>query len=245
MGVARQYSGTLGKVGNCQVGVYLAYASTRGHALLDGELYLPKEWTDDPKRRARAGVPRLVELQTKGDLALTLLARAQHSGHLQGQWVTGDCVYGSDPDLRDSLDKGGLYYVLEVRQNERVFAGTSRPDTAIPIWSGRGRKPHRERRVTGSAAPQTVAEIARAVPPKEWQSLTVAEGAQGERRYQFFRQRIWECRDDLPGRECWLLLRRRLDGSDLKYCLSNAPVRTPLLKMGQVGASRWQHRKLY
>ena len=239
VGVARQYSGTLGKVGNCQVGVYLAYASSRGHALLDGELYLPREWTDDPPRRARAGVPGSVELQTKGDLALTLLVRAQHSGHLQGQWVTGDCVYGSDPGLRDSLDKGGLYYVLEVRQNEWVFAGVSRPNTAVPTWSGQGRKPHRERRVAGSAAPQTVAEIAKGVPDQEWQSLTVAEGAQGERRYQFFRQRIWECRDDLPGRECWLLLRRTLDGSDLKYCLSNAPVRTPLLKMGQVGASRW------
>lgn len=77
------------------------------------------------------------------------------------------------------------------------------------------------------------------MPDQDWQSLTVAEGAQGERRYQFFRQRVWECRDDLPGRECWLLLRRKLDGSDLKYCLSNAPVATPLLKMGQVGASRW------
>jgi SRSO17 transposase len=239
VGVARQYSGTLGKVGNCQVGVYLAYASCRGHALLDGELYLPKEWTDDPKRRVRAGVPGSATLQTKGDLALTLLARAAHCGHLQGQWVTGDCVYGSDPGLRDGLEQEGFYYVLEVRQNERVFTGTVRPHTAVPAWSGRGRKPERERLVPDSVAAQTVGEIAQVVRPKDWQNLTVAEGAQGARRYQFLRLRVWECRNDLPGRECWLLLRRRLDGSDLKYCLSNAPVTTPLLLMGRVGASRW------
>jgi SRSO17 transposase len=239
VGVARQYSGTLGKVGNCQVGVYLAYASSLGHALLDGDLYLPKEWADDTKRCARAGVPKSVRFQTKGELALALLRRAKLGGHLQGQWVTGDSVYGSDRGLRDDLEQEGVYYVLEVRQNERVFTGTSRPGTAVPAWSGRGRKPHRERRVSGSGASQTVSEIARAVPPKDWQSLRVAQGAQGERRYQFFRLRVWECKDDLPGRECWLLLRRRLDGTDLKYCLSNGPVATPLLLMGQVGASRW------
>jgi SRSO17 transposase len=242
VGVARQYSGTLGKVGNCQVGVYLAYASSLGHALLDGELYLPKEWTNDPKRCAEATVPKGVEFQTKGDLAFVLLQRAKLWGHLQGQWVTGDCVYGSDLGLRDSLDAGGWYYVLEVRQTERVFAGgigVTRPSTAVPAWSGQGRKPYRQQLVPGSAPPQTVAEIAKAVPDEEWQTLTVAEGAQGERRYQFFRLRVWECRDDLPGRECWLLVRRKLDGTDLKYCLSNAPLTTPLLKMGQVGASRW------
>ena len=241
VGVARQYSGTLGKVGNCQIGVYLAYASSLGHALVDGELYLPKEWTDDAKRCAEAGVPvgRMGRVQTKGDLALTLLKRVQRGGHLQGHWVTGDSVYGADPGLRDGLEQEGLYYVLEVRQNERVFTGNSRPITAVPTWSGRGRKPQRERRVSNSAAPQTVAEVAEGVPDVEWQSLTVADGAQGERRYQFYRQRVWESRDDLPGRECWLLLRRKLDGSDIKYCLSNAPLATPLLKMGQVGASRW------
>lgn len=95
--------------------------------------------------------------------------------------------------------------------------------------------------MAGSSAPQivAVAEIAERLSEVDWQSLTVAQGAQGERRYQFFRQRVWECRKDLPGRECWLLLRHRLDRSDLKYCLSNAPVDTPILKMGQVGAMRW------
>lgn len=237
VGVARQYSGTLGKVGNCQVGVFLAYAAPAGHALLDGELYLPQQWIDDADRRRVAGVPTQTTLQTKGDLALTILQRTLKAGHLRGRWVTGDAVYGSDPALRDGVEQAGLYYVFEVRNNEWLF--TIKPATAVPQWSGRGRKPQRERRAEGSAGPQTVAEIAAGITEPQWQSLTVAEGAQGPRRYQFYRRRVWECRDGLPGRECWLLLRRKEDGSDIKYCLSNAPLESTLLQLGQVGATRW------
>ncbi|MDQ2806733.1 MAG: IS701 family transposase, partial [Chloroflexota bacterium] len=93
--------------------------------------------------------------------------------------------------------------------------------------------------MTASAALQTVAMVAAAVPPRAWHTGAVAEGAQGPRRYPFQRQRVWECRDDLPGRACRLLLRRKLDGSDVKYCLSNAPVTATLLQLGQVGATRW------
>lgn len=237
VGVARQYSGTLGKVGNCQVAVFLAYASPRGHALVDGELYLPQQWITDAARRKAAGVPSSMALHTKGALATELLQRTLKTGHLHSQWVTGDAVYGSDPALRDAVDHAGLYYVFEVRSHERVF--TSRPATAVPVWRGRGAKPTRVRRVADSGGPQTVAEIAAGVQTGQWRTLTVGEGAQGPRRYQFYRQRVWECRDDLPGREGWLLLRRKLDGSDLKYCLSNAPQGTALLRLGQVGATRW------
>ncbi len=182
VGVARQYSSTLGKVGNCQVGVFLAYASAQGHALLDGDLYLPHEWIADLPRRTTARVPVTTTFQTKGDLALTLVQRAQHNGALHGQWVAGDAVYGSTAALRAGVDAAGFYYVLDVRRTERVF--TQRPATAIPAWTGRGRKPQRERRVPESAAAQTVAEVAAAVPDAAWRTLTVAEGAQGPRRYQ-------------------------------------------------------------
>jgi SRSO17 transposase len=237
VGVARQYSGTLGRVANCQVGVFLAYASPHGHALLDGDLYLPQQWIDDRERCENAGVPEQTKMQTKGELALALLQRVRQEGHLQGQWVTGDAVYGSDPALRDGVEQAGLYYVFEVRSNEWVF--TTQAVSAVPAWSGKGRKPVRARLVDGSAGPQTVATLAAGVKQEQWQSLTVAEGAQGPRRYQFYRQRVWECRDGLPRRECWLLLRRNLDGSELKYCLSNAPQTSTLLQLGQVGAMRW------
>ncbi len=236
VGVACQYSGTLGKVSSCQVGVYLAYASSRGQTLIDGELYLPQVWIDDATRRRETGVPVTTALATKGDLALRLLERAWASGHWQGRWVTGDAVYGSDPGLRAGVDATGRWYVFDVRSTERVF--TVQPVPAVPAWSGRGRKPQKPRRAAASAPPQTVAAVAGTVPARAWQTLTVAEGAQGPRRYQFWRKRVWEGRANLPGRECWLLLRRKLEGSDLKYALSNAPRATSLLRRGQVEAQR-------
>lgn len=127
--------------------------------------------------------------------------------------------------------------MFDVRSSERVLL--VHPVTVVPAWSGRGRKPQQPRRAAAPAPPPTVAAVAGTVPAGAWQTRTVAEGAQGPRRYQFWRQRVWECRADLPGRECWLLLRRKLDGSDLKYALPNAPRATSLLRLGQVGAQRW------
>lgn len=245
VGVARQYCGTLGKVGNCQVGVLLAYVSERGHALVDRRLYLPREWTDDPARCQAAGVPEDVGYQSQAELGLALLTQAREAGHLTGHWVTADEDYGKVPTFRDALDAAGWWYVLEVPATTPVFtalAETAIPETAIPAWSGRGRKPTRPRLVAGAPQPQFVRDVAAGLagpPEADWQVLTVAEGAQGPRRYQFAAQRGWESREGLPGRACWLVFRRNLDGSEWKYYLSNAPADTPLVTLGRVGASRW------
>ena len=107
VGVARQYSGTMGKVGNCQIGVFLAYVSSRGHALVDRRLYLPRSWADDPERCRRAGVPADVTYQSKAELGLALLRQARAAGHLPGRWVTGDEAFGQMPTLRDALNDEG------------------------------------------------------------------------------------------------------------------------------------------
>ena len=109
----------------------------------------------------------------------------------------------------------------------------------MPAYRGRGSRPTQPRRLPDTPAPQTVATVA-TLPQVLWQTLTVAEGAQGPRRYQFSALRVWECRADLPGRACWLVLRRNLDGTELKWYLSNAPETTPLLQLGQVAAQRWR-----
>lgn len=237
VGVARQYSGTLGKVGNCQVGVFLAYVSERGHALVDKRLYLPREWIADTERCQEAGVPGGVEYQSKAELGLAMLHQARAAGHMSGKWVTADEDYGKVPTFRDALDDEGWWYVLEVPCITTVF---NRPvETMVPAWSGKGHRPTRPRLVDEAFGPQAVRALAEKVAPADWQELTVAEGAQGPRRYQFAAQRVWESRDGLPGRECWLVLRRNLDGSELKYYLSNAPASTSLLTLGQVGAMRW------
>jgi len=237
VGVARQYCGALGKVGNCQLGVFLAYVSARGHALVDKRLYLPPPWTDDPARCRAAGVPEKIGYQSTAELGLAMLRQARAAGHLQGHWVAGDDAYGKVPTLRDALDAEGWTYVLDVPQTTPVF--TQVAEVVVPPWSGRGRKPRVPRLAPDAAPAQSVLAVAAGVPPPAWQELTVAEGAQGPRTYHFVAQRVWESRDGLPGRACWLLLRRNLDGSEPRYYLSNAPEDTPLLTLAQVAAARW------
>lgn len=237
VGVAPQYCGALGKVGNCQVGVFLAYASARGHALVDERLYLPEAWTNDPARCRAAGVPEGVGYQSKAESGLAMLRQARVAGHLAGDWVAGDDAYGMVPTLRDALDAEGWRYVLDVPSTTPAF--TRLPQVVLPAWSGRGRKPTVPRLAPDGPQPRTVAAVAAALPAATWRALTVAEGAHGPRTYHFVALRVWESRDGLPGRACWLLLRRNLDGSEPRYYLSNAPDDTPPLRLAQVAAARW------
>jgi SRSO17 transposase len=234
VGVARQYCGTLGKVGNCQLGVFLAYVSARGHALVDKRLYLPPAWTADPARCQATGVPAEVGYQSKAELGLAMLRQARAAGHLQGTWVAGDDAYGMVPTLREALAAEGWQYVLDVPATTPVF--TQPAQTVVPPWSGRGRVPTKPRLAPGAPSPQTVRAVAAGLAPAAWQELTVAEGAQGPRTYQFAALRVWESRDGLPGRACWLVLRRNLDVSEPRSYLSNAPADTPLLTLAQVAA---------
>src|SRR5919106_6831558 len=120
VGVKRQYSGTAGRIENCQVGVFLVYASPKGKAFLDRELYLPREWAEDKERRLEAGVPEEVAFQTKPQLAQMMLQRALEAG-VPASWVTGDEVYGGDRRLRVWLEQQELPHVLAVRSNEPLW----------------------------------------------------------------------------------------------------------------------------
>src|SRR5215213_141199 len=117
VGVQRQYSGTAGKVDNCQLGVFLAYASGKGRAFIDRELYLPRSWTDDPARCRAARVPEQVEFRTKPQLARVVLERALAAG-VPASWVTADEVYGGSPALREWLEGRGVWHVLAVKCTE-------------------------------------------------------------------------------------------------------------------------------
>jgi SRSO17 transposase len=119
VGVQRQYSGTAGRIENCQIGVFLAYASHQGHALIDRALYLPERWAGDATRRAKAGVPEAVAFTTKPKLGLAMLQRALAAG-VPFAWVTGDSVYGSDHRLRRLLERHQRGYVLAVTSTQRL-----------------------------------------------------------------------------------------------------------------------------
>ena len=138
VGVARQYCGALGKVGNCQMGVFLAYASARGQALVDMRLFLPAVWTEDVARCRAAGVPVGTDYQSKAALGLAMLRHARAVGHLVGHWVAGDDAYGMVPTLRDALDAEDWHYVLDVPK-------TTPPHQAASGGTGVARADRRDR----------------------------------------------------------------------------------------------------
>jgi SRSO17 transposase len=157
VGVQRQYSGTAGRIENCQIGVFLAYASAQGRTFLDRELYLPKEWAADRARREEAGVPEAVEFHTKPQLARAMLERALDAG-VPAAWVTGDEIYGGDRRLRLWLEERQLPHVLAIKSTE-------------PLWT---------RTTWRQVAAKT---LAAAVAEAEWQRLNAGEGAKGPRVY--------------------------------------------------------------
>jgi SRSO17 transposase len=235
VGVARQYCGALGKLANCQVGVFLAHVGPRGRALVDKRLYLHREWTDDPARCEAAGVPRERHAyRSQTQLALEMLLSARSRGSLQAAWVTGDDAFGMSPDFRDGLDQAGFRYVLEVPRDTPVWP--QKPTWETPPYSGFGRPP-KARPVAEER--QTVAERAARLPTGRWQERTVAQGAQGPRTYQFAFERVRETREGQPGKRLWLIHRRNLDGSEPRDHFSNASKGTPRQTLSRVSASRW------
>lgn len=219
VGVKRQYTGTAGKVENCQVGVFLVYVTPKGKTFLDRRLYLPQEWCEDAVRRQKAKVPEEVVFRTKPQLAGEMLQHAWRQG-VPMRWVTGDEVYGDSPEFRDIIRaQPGCDYVLAVSAN-------------TPVWT--------ERPAAGSVPPaQGVAEVVAAWPEEAWQRLVVAEGEKGPRIYDWAYGRVVEKRKDQPGPDAWLLARRSPDDpTDIAYYLSSAAEDTPLLVLAQVASSR-------
>jgi SRSO17 transposase len=237
VGVARQYCGATGKIDNCQVGVFLAYASGQGHTLLDARLYLPEEeWAKDPARRQAAGVPAEVVFRTKPELAAELVLGPGQA--LRHGWVTFDEGYGKDPGFLSRLEEAGERYLGEVPKSVRVWR--QRPVVEGPGRGRTGRPRHKPRVRADQPAPQTVAQVAAGLRVRAWQRLAFREGTKGTQEAEFARLRVVAEREDLPGPEMWLVVERSLDQEPtIKYYLSNATPEVPLLQLVQVGHTRW------
>jgi len=236
VGVARQYLGCVGKIANGQVAVYLAYASPLGHTLLDTRLYLPEEWTKDPQRLAAAGVPADVVFRTKPELGLELVRRLRLQ--VRHGWVTFDEGYGRNADFLSGLEEDGERYIGEVPKDQRGWR--QRPAVEQPGTGRKGRPTTKARVRAGEPPPQTVAEIAAALPSTAWERRKFRTGSKGEQVAHFARVRFVVERDNLPGPEVWLVIERGCDQqSYVKYYLSNAAPDCPLLAMIQAAHSRW------
>ena len=239
VGVKRQWCGQLGKVDNCQVGVFLGYASQQGYTLLDRRLYLPEEWVTDEAytdRRVKCGVPDDITFKTKPELALEMVKAVADSGQLRFRWLTCDEEFGRDPAFLDGVGHY-VWYLAEVSPDTSVWL--ERPTTTVPQWSGRGRKPTRERLVAGQPAAQSVAALAAAIPAARWSRHSIKEGAKGPLVADFATIRVINVRDGLPGHAVWLICRRDVFTHETKYYLSNAPLETPLTTFVWLTGMRW------
>jgi SRSO17 transposase len=237
VGVQRQYSGTAGRIENCQIGVFLSYASSHGHVFLDRRLYLPQSWCTDEERCRRAKIPDDITFQTKDQLAQAMLEHAWEQG-VPMRWVAGDEVYGAATALRDSVTAHGRLYVLAVRSN--VVVWLQRPQLVAPPQKRDG--PHATALVLPLDAPPLlpVAGVVASWPESVWQRLSLAEGEKGPITYDWACQRIVEPRDSMPGPDGWLLARRSIsDPTEKAYYLSNAPDSMPLATMAGVGSTRY------
>src|SRR3954468_18068352 len=237
VGVKRQYSGTLGRTDNCQVAVFANYSSAKGHTFMDRRLFLPEEWADDRDRREEAGVPPGVIFRTKPQLALEMVAAAADEG-VPFRWVGGDGVYGDSPAFVQGVRLPGKWYVLDSSADARVW--TEEPRVIPPEQRprpARGRPPT-QALVVGEA--RRVDEVVAALPVGSWRRLTVAEGSQGPRVYEYAEVGAWFSEEGLSGPRERLLVRRSLGQEpELKYHRSNAPEGVRLLKPAQVRATRW------
>ena len=237
VGVKRQYTGTAGKVENCQVGVFLTYFAPGGRTFLDRRLYLPQEWSTDQERRDEARVPTDVTFKTKPELAVEMLEHAWAQG-VPMAWVTGDEVYGDASHVRDAIRRASKGYVLAVSCHTPVWR--KRPPLEEAVAGGKGRPRSKPRLAAGAPSWQTVATVIASQPLDSWQRLVVSEGEKGPLTYDWTRVRVVESRKGLPGPDGWLLARRSMtDPTDIAYYLSNARQSTSLQTLAEVASARW------
>jgi SRSO17 transposase len=209
-GVQRQYSGTAGRIENCQIGVFLAYASSKGRTFIDRELYLPKEWAKDADRRLEADIPKEVKFATKGELARRMLERAFDAG-IKAKWVTADEVYGSDRKLRMWLEEREQPFVLAITSQEYLWIGF--------------------RQVRVSKALDLI-------PTSAWHQRSAGDGTKGPRLYEWAAISLTRLAE--PQWEHWLLVRRNItDPTDLAYYVVFAPTGTTLQQLAEVAGTRW------
>jgi len=240
VGVGAQYCGSVGKIANGQVGVYLGYVSRKGYSLVAGQLFMPDKWFEagHAEKRSECGVPEDLEYRTKPEIGLELLQKAMKRGSLPFRWVAADELYGDSPAFRDGIAALGKWYFTEIKCTTCIWC--TQPKVHVPKWKGHGRHPTRLRLHPASDHPLQVTQVVKNIPKKDWVQATIKEGSKGPIVCDFAFLRVFESRANLPASELWLILRRNLDDpSILKYYFSNAPTNTPVLELVRISGMRW------
>jgi SRSO17 transposase len=236
VGAARQWCGRLGKVDNCQVGVFASLVKDASAALIDGRLYLPKEWTDDRKRCRAAGVPDDVTFKTKSQLALEIVRHARAQG-IRFSWVGIDGGYGKEPHFLSSLDDDGEIFVADVHKDQVIYLEDPKP--YVPQRKiFKGRAPSRQ---ISDIPTITVNAWAAEQPEDAWQRITTRDSTKGKLMVDILVRRVWvwNC-DERSSRQWHLVVRREVAAKDtIKYSLSNAPDDTSADRLAYMQGQRF------
>src|SRR5215475_13094996 len=207
-GVARQYCGSLGKVENCQVGVFAAYASRQGYALVDKRLFIPEPWFTDAytARRTKCKMPAEVTWQSKPQLAAAMVQALHQAGILPFKYIVADCLYGNSPDFWAACEACvGTVAFVATPANTQCWLQPLATMTQTYTYKG---APRTKRVAVTDTPPSTVAALAHAIPATFWYRRTVAEGTKGPITYEFARKRIRLCKEGQPTTAVWLLIKR-------------------------------------
>ena len=241
-GVKRQYSGTLGKIGNCQIGVSLHAVGARGTVPLGWALYLPEEWCEDAERRRKAKIPAEIEFKTKPELGVELVERAA-GWELPRLPVLGDSAYGDKTELRERLDEAGHEYVLAVDKNTTMFA----PETSFSVPERSGKRGRPRSRPRPDRRPEPIAALIDRLGPERFETVSFRDGPDGEpitSRFALLRVRAAnrsDKRTPWPPREEWLICEwPEGEAGPTGYWLSNLPKDTGPERLARLARLRWR-----
>ena len=241
VGVARQYCGTLGKVDNCQVGVFAAYASRHGYALVDTRLFMPEPWCTDAyaRRRTQCQVPPDCGFQTKPQLAGAMLWALRDEGVLPFKYVVADCLYGHSPEFLEAVEEeASTIYFVSIPADTRCWV--QGPVMQSKQYTYKGERRTKQVVSTLAKEPIAVETLAKSLHNCFWYRRKVAEGTKGPIEYEFTKRQVTLCRDSRPTRTVWLVMKRTM-GANPSYqdYVSNAPVSTRLPLFVWLSGLRW------
>lgn len=236
-GVQRQYCGRLGKIDNCQVGVFLGYVNDNKRTLIDKRLYIPQEWVDNIERRKKCGIPDNLDFKTKAELGLEMILDAKKRDIPFG-WIGMDSFYGQQPWFLGELEKEEIVYIADIPCDTRVWL--DKPDVGIPRKNGiRGRNPTIEKVLDNDNNPIRVDKLANELDPSQWHRVYLRDSERKEMWCRLAYLQVFPVTDKLPGEECWLVIRRNEGETETKYQFSNTPIDTSIDRIGKMSCSRY------
>ncbi|MDH5459295.1 MAG: IS701 family transposase [Nitrospinota bacterium] len=240
-GVRRQYCGSIGKVDNCQVGVYAAYASVHGYALLDKRLFVPEEWFSEEykHRRKKCNFPEKLSFQTKPQLASEMLSEIHREQILPYKYIVADSIYGHSPAFIEEVEKlEDKIYMVSISADTQCWLKT--PATRKKKYKYKGEERSKTVLENSAKNPVTVHQVASSLNDYFWYRRKVSEGTKGPIEYEFSKRRVTLSKDGLPWKTIWLIIRRTIEKTPrYTFFIRNAPENTQLSTFVWLSGIRW------